>query len=88
MLRMVTLGLLARAVYERWREEQEWEPIRRGGRGRDMAKECIRNNGASFVSLVLEAQKRDRITHSDVADYLGVKTKHFGEIEQLVGQKA
>jgi len=88
LLRMVTLGLLARAVYERWREEQEWEPRRRGGRGRDMAKECIHNNGAWFVSLVLEAQKRDRITHSDVADYLGVKTKHFGEIEQLVTQKA
>ncbi len=90
LLRMVTLRLLRRAVYARWREEQEakeW-PQRRGGFRRDMAKECIRKNGASFVSLVLQAQRRDRITHSDVADYLGVKTKHFGEIEQLVAQKA
>lgn len=90
-LRMVTVRLVARAVYERWREEQEgreWEPIRRGRRGRNMARECIRKNGPSFVSLVLEAQRSDRITHSDVADYLGVRTKHFGEIEQLLAEKA
>lgn len=90
LLRMVTLRLLRRAVYARWREEQEakeW-PERKAGFSGDKAKQCIRNNGASFVSLVLEAQKRDRITHSDVADYLGVKTKHFGEIGQLVAQKA
>lgn len=89
LLRMVTLRLIARAVYERWREEQEeWEPIRRGGRGRNMPTECIRKNGVSFLSLVFEAQRRDRITHSDVADYLGVRTKHFGEIEQRIAEKA
>jgi len=53
-----------------------------------MAKECIGKNGRRFVSLVLEAQRRDRVTHSDVADYLGVRTKHFPEIEQLLAEKA
>ncbi len=89
--RMLILGLVEKSVYERKRREweaREWQQEGAGGRGRDMARECIGKNGARFVSLVLEAHRRDRITYSDVADYLGVRTKHFGEIEQLIAQKA
>ena len=89
LLRMVGLSLLGRALYEKKREEWEAKAgeVRKAGFQPDPARRCIGKNGARFVSLVLEAHKRDRITYSDVADYLGVRTKHLPNIERLVAQK-
>jgi len=88
--RTVILGLVQRSVYDEKREEwevKEWQHKRTGGGGRDMARECTRKNGRRFVSLVLDAHREERITYSDVADYLGVRTKHLSDIERLVGSK-
>jgi Zn-dependent peptidase ImmA (M78 family) len=63
---------------------EEWRPHKSGGGGRDMARECLRNNGGTFVSLVLNAYGRERITPADVADYLGTRLQHIPEIERLM----
>ena len=47
-------------------------------------RKCIQENGVPFVSLVLESYKKDKITYSDVADYLGIRLKHLPKVEQLV----
>lgn len=65
---------------------EEWKPHKSsGGRGgRNMAKECLRNNGGTFVSLVLSAYGNERITSADVADYLGTRLQYIPELEQLL----
>jgi Zn-dependent peptidase ImmA (M78 family)/transcriptional regulator with XRE-family HTH domain len=47
-------------------------------------RKCVQENGVPFVSLVLESYKKDKITYSDVADYLGIRLKHLPKVEQLV----
>lgn len=57
--------------------------LKRGG-GPPPSTKCIQENGAPFVSLVLESYKKDKITYSDVADYLRIRLKHLPKVEQLV----
>jgi hypothetical protein len=37
-----------------------------------------------FVRLVLESYRREKISTSEVADYLEVRTKHLDKIARLV----
>jgi Zn-dependent peptidase ImmA (M78 family)/DNA-binding XRE family transcriptional regulator len=48
------------------------------------AQMAISAAGRAFVRLVLDNYYRENITSSDVADFLNVKLKHLGEIEQKV----
>lgn len=48
------------------------------------AQMAISAAGNAFVRLVLDNYYRENITSSDVADFLNVKLKHLGEIEQKV----
>lgn len=57
--------------------------LKRGG-GPSPSTKCIQENGVPFVSLVLESYKKDKITYSDVADYLSIRLKHLPKVEQLV----
>ncbi|HUV02700.1 MAG TPA: XRE family transcriptional regulator [Desulfobacteria bacterium] len=57
--------------------------LRRGG-GPPPPRKCILENGAPFVSLVLESYAKDKITYSDVSDYLGIRLKHLPKVEKLV----
>jgi len=90
--RLVLLELADRNFYKRKREEwQETELAKEEKRGkirRNPPRECIRNNGAPFVSLVLESHRRERITYRDVADYLDVGLKHLPAVEQHIRGKA
>lgn len=45
---------------------------------------AVRNNGRRYTSLVLDALERERITHADAAEYLGVRVKHFERIADVV----
>jgi hypothetical protein len=40
--------------------------------------------GVPYVRAVLDALHSDRITLSDVSDYLGVRVKHLPKIETFV----
>jgi Zn-dependent peptidase ImmA (M78 family)/DNA-binding XRE family transcriptional regulator len=44
----------------------------------------IRNNGASFIKLVLNAYYQEAINTSQLADYLGMKLKHLHKIENTI----
>jgi Zn-dependent peptidase ImmA (M78 family) len=44
----------------------------------------VLESGRMFIRLVLESYRRDKITLSDVSDYLEVRTKHLDKIAQAV----
>ncbi len=89
--RLVILGLASRDLYKRKHEEWSAKVKEKQKEKRpfkiSQPKKCIKQNGAPFVSLVLDANKKGEITYSDVADYLGVRIKHIPKIEQLIGEK-
>jgi hypothetical protein len=87
--RLVTLSLSTTGFYEMKREEWKSQVGKRKGRKksewpRNMPRECIRERGTAFVSLVLDNHREGKITSSDVADYLGVRLKHLPKIEELI----
>jgi Zn-dependent peptidase ImmA (M78 family)/DNA-binding XRE family transcriptional regulator len=85
--RLLTFRLTTQRFYEEKREE--WAKKTQRGWGRqNPSKKCVQERGVAFVSLVLEAQRRDRITYSDVADYLGIRLKLLPKVEQLVSEGA
>jgi Zn-dependent peptidase ImmA (M78 family)/DNA-binding XRE family transcriptional regulator len=85
--RLLILGWADKDFYTSKHEEwKKTEYQRRGGR-RNPPKECIQKNGTPFVSLVLESHRKEKITYSDVADYLAIPLKHLPKIEQFVRGK-
>ena len=84
--RLVILQLADKNFYETKHEEWEKTEYRRRGR-RNLPKECIQKNGVSFVSLVLETHREEKITYSDVADYLETRLKYIPTIEKLIINK-
>lgn len=44
----------------------------------------IRNNGISFIKLVLSAYYQEAINTSQLADYLGMKLKHLQKVESTI----
>lgn len=85
--RLLRFGRTTQGFYEGKREEWKKKTHKPGGR-QNPPKKCIQERGVPFVSLVLESQRRDRITYSDVADYLGIRLKHLPKVEQLVSEGA
>ncbi|PIU61116.1 MAG: zinc peptidase [Armatimonadetes bacterium CG07_land_8_20_14_0_80_40_9] len=84
--RLVILRLSRGDFYKRKREEWKVTEYRRkGGPPRNLPKECVQKNGVPFVSLVLESHREEKITYSDVADYLTIQLKHLPKVEQLIG---
>lgn len=85
--RLVMIGKASQERYniKRKQWEEEYKNIQSGGRA-NPPKKCIRENGVTFVSLVLDAFREDRITYKDVGDYLTVRVKHLPKIEQIVGE--
>jgi len=85
--RLLTFNLATQHFYEKKREE--WKKKARLHWGRqNPPRRCVQERGVPFVSLVLESQRKDRITYSDVADYLGIRLKHLPKVEQLVSEGA
>lgn len=90
--RLLIFEQATRRFYQRRHDEWEAEARevqerRRGGR-RDPPRECIQRNGTPFTSLVLDSYRNDRITCSDVADYLNIRLKHLPKVERLLEAKA
>lgn len=73
--------------HEEWETKARELQERKGGGRRDPPKECVQQNGTPFVSLVLESYRNDRITCSDVSDYLNIRLKHLPKVEGLVEVK-
>ena len=90
--RLVFFNLASNNFYNKKHEEWQKKELRRlsrsGGGGRNIPKECIQKNGKPFVSLVLDSYKRDKITRSDIADFLNIRLKYLPKVEKLLGAKA
>jgi Zn-dependent peptidase ImmA (M78 family) len=86
--RMQTLGAISSQTYQhfaqRWkrRERPASARIQRGGP--TATTRCLSQKGRPFVSLVLQAAKRDVITINDAASYLGIKLKDFRKLAAQV----
>jgi len=69
------------------REQKQLEQkqrLKEKGGPQNIPQKCIRENGPSFVSLVLSSYKKATINYSDVGDYLGVRLKHVPKIERIL----
>lgn len=95
--RLLTLGRTSKEFYEDTRERyvQEWHKQRereknssKDGIPRNMANEAYGDLGRRYIGLVLDQFYHERLTLSDVAGYLGVKTKHIPVIEQMIRKSA
>lgn len=88
--RLLTLGRTTERFFQEKREEWEQklrqQKKRRGGR-RVPARQCVRQNGVPFTSLVLESARREKITYRDVSDYLSVGLKYLPAVESLVREE-
>ncbi|MFW6164472.1 MAG: ImmA/IrrE family metallo-endopeptidase [Planctomycetota bacterium] len=71
------------AGIQQLQERRPAQPKARRG-GPPPAKRCVQQKGEYFANLVFEAQARDLITYSDVADYLSVRVKHFDKVQSLL----
>jgi Zn-dependent peptidase ImmA (M78 family)/DNA-binding XRE family transcriptional regulator len=86
--RLLMLKLTSLNFYQKKREE--WETITKKEekqiirRRQKPHKKCIQENGVPMVSLVLESFRKDKITYSDVSDYLAIQLKHLPKVEQLI----
>jgi hypothetical protein len=45
---------------------------------------AVYESGRMFIQIVLESYRRDKITLSQVSDYLEVRTKHLDRIARAV----
>jgi len=92
--RLLILGRTTEAFYERKRQEYLAQYVRLAALARERAREqeghppvyriVLRDNGRRYTGLVLDALERERITPSDVSDYLGVRLKHLDRIADAV----
>jgi len=78
LFRLNSVGRVSRrvsdAIERRWKEEgKRPPPKKRMSGGASAVQICRRQRGAFFMSLVLEATKRDLITTHDAITYLGIK---------------
>jgi len=82
--RMLTLGLVGESFYRSKREQYHREyailPPPSGGFVHP-AVDAVSSSGRSFVGLTLENLNRGFITTSDFSDFLRVKIKHLGRLQ-------
>lgn len=93
--RLLTFGRTTEAFYreKRIQFQAEYQALRQlqkdqapdDGMPRNTPREAMSNLGQPLVRMLLGTYYRDRLTLSDVAGYLGIKTKHIPKLEQLAG---
>ena len=87
--RLLTAGRTTAAFYnakhEEWIAAARDQPRRESEGGPPPDRAAVAERGQTFVRLVLQSYYQDRITLSDVSEYLGIRLKHLSKIEQAVG---
>lgn len=87
LVRLLTLGLTTQSFYDRMRKEflkQYEQQQREKEKATGFAPPhvvAISSAGPLFTGLVVESLNRDKITASDVSDYLQIRTKHLKELQ-------
>ena len=88
--RLLTAGRTTAAFYRAKHEEWLADALdqrakEKAGGGPPPDRAAVAERGQAFVRLVLQSYYQDRITLSDVSEYLGVRLKHLPKIEQAAG---
>ncbi len=84
--RLLILGRTTEDFYKEKRDQYQ-EELKRKRRAEGFVPphiDAISVLGRPYTRLILTAFRQDRITASDVSDFLGVRLKHLGKIEALV----
>jgi Zn-dependent peptidase ImmA (M78 family)/DNA-binding XRE family transcriptional regulator len=93
--RLVTLGRATQAFYQQKRAQfqREYEEYlegerrkrkEKGGTGPPPYRRAVGSAGPYFTRLVLDSYRREKITSSDVTDFLDIRWKHIPKIEEAV----
>lgn len=90
--RLVICGKTSNEYYNKKKSEwnkrfKEFAPKKKFGR-KVPSKACLQENGRPFVALVLSSYGSEKISLSDVSDYLSIKVKHLPDVEKLIYGKA
>jgi Zn-dependent peptidase ImmA (M78 family) len=87
LVRLLTLGLTTQSYYDRMRkeflkqyEQQQREKEKSAGFAPPHVI-AVSSAGPLFTGLVVESFNRDKITASDVSDYLQIRLKHLKELQ-------
>jgi Zn-dependent peptidase ImmA (M78 family) len=88
LVRLLTLGLTTQAYYDekhaeflkRYAEQREQERLK-GGFAPPL-EVALTSAGPTFIGLVIESFNRERITASDVSDYLQIRLKYLAEVQR------
>jgi Zn-dependent peptidase ImmA (M78 family)/transcriptional regulator with XRE-family HTH domain len=88
--RLLIFNITSEIFYNKWRDKDEQrqqklkEQKKGSGGGRNIARECIQQNSASIVSLIIESYHDNKLSKYDIADYLEVNLKHLPDIERTL----
>jgi Zn-dependent peptidase ImmA (M78 family)/DNA-binding XRE family transcriptional regulator len=88
--RLLILGRTSQKFYQAKRNElveiyaQQKDDTDSEGRFAPPDRLAVATAGKGFVRLVLDSYYNERITASDLSDFLGVRLKHMSKIEQAV----
>lgn len=93
--RLLTLGRTTQAFYSRKRAQylDEFKALKDKQRQqqaqteyrKNPPREAISDLGRSFVGLVMENYYQDRLTLSEVSEYLGLRVRHIPKVQELMG---
>lgn len=83
--RLHTFKFIDAATYDAKTKAWDKEPIfKRKGGGIFSLRTPLLKNGIAYSSLVFEAYRQKKLSHSRVSDYLGLKIKHLPAFERLL----
>lgn len=93
--RLLTFDLTTGDFYRQKRAQYEAERLaqierrqpRHDDYRRDMPRETMGTFGRPLVQMILETYYQDRLTLSEVAGYLGIRTKHIPRLELVVDHR-
>ena len=93
--RLLTFGFTTDDFYRRKRAQYHAERLAQAerdrakqgdeGRPRNMPLETVSNYGRPLVQMILDNYYQDRLSLSEVAGYLEIRTKHIPKLEQVAG---
>lgn len=86
LLRLLSAGRISREAYQQGHQDLQARPPpqRKSKGGPSVPVRVVSSPGVPYLRAVLDALHSDRITLSDVSDWLGVSVKHLPKIETLV----
>jgi len=87
LVRLLDLGFIKSSDFDQEIHLLMSKKRPKGGRSLGVPKKILQQKGTKFVSLVLQNAREGYITHSDVLDYLSIKTKHLKQIQSMVSEK-